>query len=317
MTLAADDSVRTILAFRNGSIGNTMVAVPALRALKRRHPGARLVVVVDPVGRELLAELDIVDRLIVYDRKGRHRGLSGWLALVMELRREKPSHAILFKRFFRNQLLAFLSGAGVRAGFVSRKRARLLNRTIDYREGTSITRLNLELAALLGADPSDTTSFLPLSSGDRDRAQALLSEQGLETKRYLVGHYGGLSTNPSFLPPAAFRRHLEENALTDEPILLVGAGARELEWAAAISKDNPRVHCLLDQPVRVTAALIESARFFVGMNSGPAHLAAAVGTPALILFRPGSGAAAEVAKWRPESPTAEARIVPLPELRVG
>jgi len=313
----AECPVRTILAFRNGSIGNTMVAIPAFRALKRRHPAARLVVVVDPVGQELLAELDVIDRLIVYDRKGRHRGLAGWLSFVGELRQEKPSHAILFKRFFRNELLAFLSGASVRAGFVSGGRARLLNRKLDYREGTSITRLNLELAARLGAEQSDAAPYLPLSNIDRERARALLTENGLEPKRYLVAHYGGVSTDPSFLPPTAFVPHLVAAALPLESIVLVGAGAREREWARVIARENPRVCCLLDQPIRVTAALIESARFFIGMNSGPAHLAAAVGTPEVILFRGGAGAAAEIAKWRPESPTAEARIVPRVDPIIG
>jgi len=310
-------AVRTILAFRNGSIGNTLVAVPALKALKRRHPAARLVVVVDPVGKELLTELDFVDRLIVYDRKGRHRGLMGWLSVVMELRREKPSHAILFKRFFRNELLAFLSGASTRVGFVTRGRSGLLNRTIPYREGTSITKLNLELAGQLGADASDPTPVIGLSDGDRRMANGLLSELGLEPKQFLAAHYGGLSTDPSFLSPAAFEQHLLEVAGQAEPILLVGAGARERKWAEAIKRTNPRVRCLLDQPVRVTAALIESARFFIGMNSGPAHLAAAVGIPAVILFRDGPGAANEIAKWRPESRVAEARLVPIVAPRIG
>ncbi len=304
------DPIRTILAFRNGSIGNTLVAVPALRALKRRHPGARLVVVVDPVGRELLAELEFIDRLIVYDRKGVGRGPGGWLSLVRELRREKPSHAILFKRFFRNELLAFLSGARVRVGFATLGRSLLLNQSIPYREGTSITRLNLELAAQLKADPGDATPSIGLSSMDREQAGALLHRNGLLPGNYLAAHYGGLSTDPSFLSQAVFQEQLLLAAHSDEPIVLVGAGPRERQWAEAMARDKPRVFCLLDQPVRVTAALIESARLFIGMNSGPAHLAAAVGTPEVILFRDGPGASAEVAKWRPESTTAEARIVP-------
>lgn len=318
MTAPFGSPVQTILAFRNGSIGNTLVAVPALKALKRRHPAARLVVVVDPLGKELLAELEFVDRLIVYDRKGRHRGLIGWLSIVMELQREKPSHAILFKRFFRNELLALLSGASTRIGFVTPGRSGLLlNRTIPYREGTSITKLNLELAAQLGADLSDPTPVIGLSESDRRKASELMSELGLEPRQFLAAHYGGLSTDPSFLPPAAFEQYLLGIAGPDEPIVLVGAGARERKWAEAIAGGNSRMRCLLDQPVRVTAALIASARFFIGMNSGPAHLAAAVGTPELILFRDGPGAADEIAKWRPESSLAEARLVPIVVPRIG
>jgi ADP-heptose:LPS heptosyltransferase len=86
----------SILAFRNGSIGNTLVAVPALRALRRRYPQARLTVVVDPVGDELLAHCPWIDARIVYDRRGRDRGLAAWLRLVGRLRAVHPRHAVLF-----------------------------------------------------------------------------------------------------------------------------------------------------------------------------------------------------------------------------
>jgi len=308
MTRPADQEVRTILAFRNGSIGNTLVAVPALRALRRRHPDARLVVVVDPIGDELLGGIDWIDRRIVYDRKGRHGEVAGWLAIVRELRAEHPTHAILFKRFFRNELLARLSGARTRIGFRTRGRACFLTHALDYREGTSITRQNLALAALLGADPTDATPMIGLTPEDRRRAAERLASAGLEAGKFLAAHYGGLSTDPSFLPPEAFAARLREFAGPDEPIVLVGAGAREGAAAARIAATDIRSFRWLDLPLRETAAVLAQARGFLGMNSGPAHLAAAVGTPATILFRSGPGADAEIAKWRPERADARAVI---------
>ena len=107
----------SILCFRNGSIGNTLAAVPAMRALKSAYPEARLSVVVDSAGFELLEQCPWIAELITYDKRGRDRGLFGYGKLLRRLRRTKPSHAVLFKRFFRNGLLARLAGAPVRAGF--------------------------------------------------------------------------------------------------------------------------------------------------------------------------------------------------------
>jgi len=81
----------SILAFRNGSIGNTLAAVPALRALRRRYPQANLAVVVDSVCYPLLELCPWIDWLIVYDKHGAHRPLSAHWRLVRDIRSLHPS----------------------------------------------------------------------------------------------------------------------------------------------------------------------------------------------------------------------------------
>lgn len=300
----------SILAFRNGSIGNTLVAVPALRALRRRYPAARLTVVVDPVGEELLAHCPWIDALIVYDRRGRDAGFLGWLRLLARLRAARPSHAVLFKRFFRNGLLARLSGARVRAGFATDGRAPFLNLTLPYEEGLSITRLNLRLAALLDAAPDDATPEFWLSAADRAGAARWLARQELAGGRLVVAHYGGLSTPPTFLPAGAFATLVREAAGPGRRVVLLGTGAAETRWAAEVADECPGAVHAAGLALREAAALIEQAELFIGFNSGPAHLAAAVGTPARILFRPGPGAEREAAKWLPVSLSARPLVPP-------
>lgn len=292
----------SILAFRNGSIGNTLVAIPALRAIRRRHPAARLSVVVDPVGRELLRGCPWIDRLILYDRHGRDRSLARWFRLVRKLRRLKPSHAILFKRFFRNGLLARLSGAPIRIGFSTEGRAPFLNHTIPYDEGVSITRLNLRLAALLDADEGDTHTEIWLSATDRERAEDFLAGHGLEKRPFVAAHYGGTATAPGFASPERFGSLLRRVAGDSRPALLIGSGAMESEWAARVARDLPAgTVAAQGLPLRVTAAILGRSSLFVGFNSGPAHLAVAAGAPALILYRPDDRVEAEIRKWLPVS----------------
>jgi heptosyltransferase-2 len=302
-----------LLAFRNGSIGNTLVALPALRALRRRYPNARLSVVVDPIGAELLAHVDWIDDLVSYDKRGADRGARATLRFVRRLRALRPSHAILFKRFFRNGLLARLSGARVRAGYSTGGRAPFLNLTLPYREGESVARLNLELAALLDARPEPPVAELPLGSEDRSAARALLDRERLAPGGFVTAHYGGLSTDPGFLPPVRFADLVRRTTAPGEPVLLLGHGHREEEAARWVAARLDAARLAIGRPIRVTAALIALARRHVGLNSGPAHLAAAVGTPALVVFRPGPGAALEVAKWLPPTPRARALVPPTPD----
>lgn len=292
-----DETPRSLLVFRNGSIGNTLVAVPALRALHRRFPEVPLHVVVDPVGGELLRHCPWIASLIVYDRRGRDAGVAGWLRLVRRLRAVRPTHAILLKRFFRNGLLARMAGARVRIGYETNGRAPFLTRTLPYREGTNIARLNLDLVALLGAATDDARPELWLGPDDRRAAAAWLDRSGLTDRRYVVGHYGGRSTPPDFLPRAAFARLLERAAPAG--LILLAAGERECAWAQELRERLPGAQVASGTPLRTAAALIERAALFIGFNSGPAHIAAALDTPARIVFRPGPGSGDEIAKWLP------------------
>lgn len=298
------DSPGSILAFRNGSIGNTLVAVPALRALRRHCPEAALHVVVDSLGAELLRHCPWIDSLIVYQKRGADRGVGGTWRLVRRLRALHPTHAILFKRFFRNGLLARLSGAPVRLGFTTEGSAPFLNRTIPYDPGENVARLNLRLVAALGAPVDDERPEIWLSPEDREAADAWLTAAGIAGRGCLVAHYGGLSTPPDFLSRAVFARLVRRAAGDDLEVVLLTSGERERRWAEELGPGLPGARIAADLPIRVAAALLARARRFLGFNSGPAHLAAAVGTPAHILFRPGAGVEREITRWLPLHPLA-------------
>jgi len=286
----------SILAFRNGSIGNTLAAVPALRALRGRYPQVNLSVVVDPVGYQLLERCSWIDNLVVYDKRGRHRSLVAQAALVRDLRKLKPSHAVLFKRFFRNGLLAFLSGANVRAGFRTDGKAPFLTHTVPYEERVHIVDLDLRLAALLDAASEDRRLEMFLTDEDRTRAQGLLGNA-----RYLVAHYGGQTTLPDFVPQERFVELLRLIAGKDLRAVLIGSGGAEAGRARDIAAELSGAITATDLPLRVTSAIIERAMLFVGFNSGPAHIAAAVGTPEVVFFRPDANTESEILKWSPVS----------------
>jgi ADP-heptose:LPS heptosyltransferase len=286
----------SILAFRNGSIGNTLAAVPALRALRKRYPQATLSVVVDPVGFQLLEHCPWIDHLVVYDKRGRHRSLLAQAALVRDLRKLEPSHAVLFKRFFRNGLLALLSGAAVRAGFRTNGKSPFLTHTVPYEEKVHVVDLDLRLAALLGASSDDWRPEMFLTDGDREQARDLTGNAP-----YLVAHYGGQTTPPDFVPKERFVHLLRLMAGKDLRVVFIGSGRAETEQAQALAAELSGACAPRDLPLRVTSAVIEGAELFVGFNSGPAHIAAAVGTPELIFFRPDSNTENEVLKWSPVS----------------
>jgi ADP-heptose:LPS heptosyltransferase len=307
-----NDEPTSILVFRNGSLGNTLAAVPALRSLRQRYPKIPLTVVVDPIGQQILAHCPWIDRLIVYDKRGHDRGLSRHLKLVRALRSVHPSHAILFKRFFRNGLLARLSGARVRAGFITDGKAPFLNLTISYDESVSVVELNLRLAALLDAPSTNRHLELFLAPKDIDEAEQFVTHANPAGRNVYVAHYGGRTTTPDFLPVERFATLLKE-ITHQNPVFLIGFGHGETLLAERIRSHLPTAHIACNLPLRVTAAMMQKAALFVGFNSGPAHLAAAVGIPELIFFRPDHHTEKEIRKWLPPSECAMPFVPPTGE----
>lgn len=289
--------MQRVLVFRNGSIGNTLMATPALRALRESFPDAAIGVVVDPVGRELLQHCPYVDDLLVYDKRGRDRGARGYLGCVRRLRRFRPTHAVVLKRFFRNGLLSCLSGASVRVGFETNRRAPFLTQTVRYDLGTHIVRLNLDVVRLLGAVSTGGAPEVFLSPDDHDGARSWLCARGLEEGGFICAHYGGVSAGPTFMAPDLFARFLALRAGARR-VVLIGSGAREFAGASSVSCALSGCVVGVDLPLRIAIGVLGRSAAFVGFNSGPAHLAAACERPGIVIV-PRDVLQKDGARWQP------------------
>ncbi|MCL4304705.1 hypothetical protein KJZ99_02225 [bacterium] len=287
----------SILVFRNGSIGNTLMAVPALRALRMSFPNAPITIIVDQIGRDLLFHCPYVDELLVYEKRGQDAGLSGFLRIVGKARKTAPSHAILFKRFYRNGLIAFLSGAKVRVGFKTNGKAPFLNQTCPYDMQTHVAHLNLRLVELIGGTTQGDELEVFLSDEDHLKAEEWCAKHNLEQGGFVCAHYGGVTVSAEFMRTEVFAEFLARTC-GERNVVLIGSGSSEMEWAHLISKKYDRSFVAVDLPLRTTIALVSRSAAFVGFNSGPAHLAAACKRPGLVIS-PHDIYEKERVRWRP------------------
>lgn len=287
-----------ILVFRNGSIGNTLAAVPALRCLRESFPNAQIHVLVDKQGIELLQNCPYVDSLVVYDRHGADRSLVGFLRTAAKVRALNPDACILLKRFFRNGLLAKLSGAERRIGFATNGKAPFLNETIPYDESVHIAELNLRLVRFVSANA--TVPPLPevfVTQAEQTETRTWLKENSVYAP-YTIVHFGGVTTGAEFVP-FGLRVALIKTLVSNNPIVVIGNGAVEQQAASRIKEAIPRAVNAIGLPLRQTIALIACADRFIGTNSGPMHIAAAARIPGIALFKRDDRYEIERVKWRP------------------
>ncbi len=284
-----------MLLIRFGAMGNALVAVPAIRALREAWPEAFMALVGDPVTLELLGPCPYLDELIRYDNKGPEGFGRGYSRFVLGLWRRRFTHAVLFRRHLRSELIGFFSGARVRVGFRTGARLQFLTHKVDYEEGGNVIEQNLKLMRALGVGADDRRlEYWP--ARDSARVEALVA--GLSGAGPLVVMHPAGSTQRGRLWSgfAELARVLSERL--DARIVMIGAEperALVMETAAG----GPAA-AAIGLPLAEAAELIGRADLFAGTDSGPAHLADAVGTPGAILYAPHRGLHNQIRKWKPE-----------------
>jgi lipopolysaccharide heptosyltransferase II len=290
---------RRILCVRLDAIGDVLMTGPALGALKRALPERTLTLLTSPAGAAAAELLPQVDELIVYPapwmKHSEPRADSAPDAAMIErLRAGGFDAAAIFTVYSQTPLpaalLCHLAGIPLRAAHCRENPYGLLTDWLREPEPETLVRhevrRQLDLVAALGGVPGDERLELSLPPPAVERAAELLRELGLEGRGdWLVVHPG--STAPSRRYPAedyvgACRELAEEHGVG----LLFTGTPEERELAEAIRARLPGESSSLAGELELAelAALLERAPLLLAGNTGPVHLAAAVGTPVVDLY---------------------------------
>lgn len=266
-------------------LGDTVMAVPAVRALRESFPDAR-VLLAGPWAT-LLAHQGLAETLVTYPR-----AWSARLAAADVVRRFGPDTAVLLPNSIEAALAAWYWGAGRRVGFGTAGRAALLTDAPALPEPRRHqVDEYLVLAAACGAAAVDATPRLappPADGPERREARALLDDAGVGRSRArpVVAVHLGAAYGPAKLwPQARVEEFCRLTAGEGIDVVLVGAPG-DMPTAAAVSAATA-VPSLVgrDRPA-LLGALLSEIDVLVSGDTGVAHLAAALGTPAVTLFGP-------------------------------
>jgi len=284
-----------ILFIRFGSIGNAIVSIPAIRAVRKTFPSAFLALLCDPITYDLWKDCPWLDQVIIYDQKKAHKAGPGYLRLIARLRKLKFTHSVHFRRFLRSELLGFLAGARERIGFDPGGFS-LLTQKIPYSEQEHIIDQNLKLAQALGArelDPALEYWTAPAS----EKVQQILSR--IPSPRIILHPFARTQVQrrwSGFVP-------LSEKIARELRLYPIIIGTREeekifhKEWGGK----SELVYPAFGLSIPELASLLARSQLFIGMDSGPLHLACAVQIPAVAIYVPEPGLEKNLNKWKPKS----------------
>jgi heptosyltransferase I len=273
------------LIVRLGSLGDVIHAIPAAAALRRRHPEARIDWLVDPRYLPLLKLVVGLDERIALDPRAR---VSETMRTLRRLRRTHYDAAIDFQGLLKSATLARAAGARKTLG-MSRAHLRepmaswLYTRSVDPGSAEHVIHKNLSM--LVALDVDDLRVMFPLSIPRTTVVQAIESGHGHKAgfallnpgaawpnKRWPAKRFGELA--------AAMR---ERHGLTS--LVLWGPGEQSL--GETVVRESRGAAALLPKTTIVDLfGIAQRARLVVSGDTGPLHIAAAVGTPVVAIFGP-------------------------------
>lgn len=290
---------KRILFLRSGSIGNTIAAIPALRCVRSHFPSSRIGIVVSALGYELLRHCPFIDDAFIYDKQGGSAGMVAYFSIIHSVRKWRPDCIVQLKRFKRNGIIGLLSGARFRCGFRTNGSAPFLTHSLPYREDVHVYSQNIQLLSLLGiTECSEVRSELHLTETELSEAREWLNEQGI-VREFSVAHFGGVTSGAAFLSLSARASVLNE-LNHDGYSVLIGSGDSEQRDATSLASMVPNSLVACNLPLRRTMAVMYFSSLFIGTNSGPMHIAAALGKNGVAFFNGDEKFRNDIKKWRPQ-----------------
>ncbi|RKU15497.1 hypothetical protein C6500_20155 [Candidatus Poribacteria bacterium] len=259
---------KKILVFSFSFIGDAVLSTSVIQPLQRHFSDAHITFLVGRRAFDLLVTDPNINATLVYDNRGEHAGWKGRLRLIKTLRTGKFDLVVNL----RDSLMARCIGAehwGMTHGDSNRH---------------AVTRY-LEVLQRQGVDTTNAHPRLELTEMERTAAHHFLEEAGIESERLLLGiHPGGnweykLWDGKNYADVASI---LAEK-LNATILLFTGPNERHLQTRVAEMMETPPISVQTDD-LRHLAALISACDVYIGNDTGPMHIAAAVETPIVALF---------------------------------
>jgi lipopolysaccharide heptosyltransferase I len=279
-----------LLVVRLGSIGDLIHTLPAVAAIHRTHPDLEIDWLVDAVHRDLLTLVPILSGIVAL----RGRTVGAWLEARRTLRARRYDAALDFQGLIKSAALARLSGARRVIGFDRASlrepwAAAFYTERVAVGEGRHVVDKNLRLAAVIGATAGEAEFPLDVAPGspiDPGQADAAAVEAHRPTGPFALVNPGAAWPNKRW-PPERFgqiaRILRDRHGLTS--IVLWGPGELPLAEAVIAAGGDAAV-VAPETSLPGLVALARGARLIVSGDTGPLHIAAALGVPAVALFGP-------------------------------
>lgn len=283
--------VKKILLIRVDHIGDVISATGALKSAHETFPGAVIDFMVSPLAADIVRDDPRVTGVVPFEaawfRRKKKSILDSprdFLKMVRIMKRGKYDLAVDLRGDMRHIAAMFIAGVRYRAGYGITGGGFLLTHEVPYFGVMHEVDRNIEIFRTLGADRADTKIELYFPAEHRKALEKLKEEKGLTGKYAVIhpipGHPSKVWSLEKFAETAAYLADAKKLV----PVIVGSAGDTKYAERIFALSGGKTTDITGKTPFGVLYYLLKEASLFLGVDSGPAHIASAAGTPSVILF---------------------------------
>ncbi len=278
---------KNILVVRLDRMGDVVLSTPALAALRNAYPEARITFMVRPYVKDIADGNPSVNEVIIYDKA---MGLLGDIGFINRLRGKKFDLAVVLHPTFRTNWIMFLSGIPRRLGFDrARKMGVLLTDRIPDKKHLGLKHeidYTLDILRYVGVKASDRKMHVPVSADGQKRAREALSNGGISDSDKVVVMNPGASCPSKRWPAKRFAEAADMliKRRGVKVVIISGESDKRIGENVASSMKEKCLDLSGKTTVGDIAGILKRSKLFISNDSGPVHVACAVGTPVVAIF---------------------------------
>ncbi|MCX5703868.1 MAG: lipopolysaccharide heptosyltransferase II [Candidatus Omnitrophica bacterium] len=279
---------KRILIVRTDRIGDVLLSTPVIKALRENYPDAYIAMMVSPYAKDIIDGNPYLDEVIIYDKSGKHKSWMGSIKFTLNLRKRRFDLSLILHPINRVHLVTFFAGIPKRVGY-DRKLGFLLTdkpkHTKQLGEKHEL-EYNLDLLRYLGIEAGDKNLFMPIKIESEQWVEGLFKQEGLKTTDKILTIHPGASCPSKIWPSERFAQVADKLAQDHGFKILLIAGPRDIALADNVIKHmrHPAINLAGKTSVSQLASLLKRCKLFISNDSGPVHIASAVGTPVISIF---------------------------------
>ena len=284
-----DPQYHRILIVRTDRLGDVLLSTPVIKALRQKFPQGYICMLVSPYTKDVLDGNPALDETITFDKDAKNS--QGWLAtlkLAKALRKKKFDLTIVLHPTTRMHLITFLAGIPKRLGY-DRKFGFLLTDRIKHAKQHGQkheSEYALDLIRYLGIEPQDKSLFMPIKQESEKWVEILFRQVGImDSDKLLVIHPA--ASCPSRIWPGERYAQVADKLVQQYGFkVIIVSGPKDIQKAEVVIK-NMRIKALNlagKTSISQLASLLRRCQLFISTDSGPMHVASALGVPVITIF---------------------------------
>ena len=279
---------KKILLVRLDRIGDVILSTPAIRAIRDAYPESYIAFMVRPYAAEVVEGNPYLNEIIIYDKEGEQKDLFGNLKFIQLLRKENFDLAIILHPTIRTHIVTSLAGIPIRVGY-DRKWGFLLTKRIPHGKQFGLKHeidYTLNILEYIGVKAKDKTLYVPLKERSERKIDGLFAASGVKKDDTVIAINSGASCISKRWGQKQFAKvgELLMNKYGAKIIIICGPKDKPFgDKVASLLKENC-INLSGKTSVSDVASVLKRSRLFISNDSGPVHIACAVGTPAIAIF---------------------------------